>query len=73
MAFIKGNGAPNKDVSGAIGDTYIDIDTGNKYECTFAYITSNGDKSYDWKLISETKYVKTPQKPQNKFNNGVKK
>lgn len=73
MAFIKGNGAPKTNTAGVVGDKYVDIDTGNKYECTLAYSTSNGAKSYDWKLLYEEKpQDKTPQKFQGKHN-GVKR
>ena len=73
MATVRGNGAPNTNTTGVIGDKYIDIDTGNKYECTLAYSTSNWDKSRNWKLISEGKRDKAPQKNQAFHSNGVKR
>lgn len=73
MAFIKGKGAPTANTAGVTGDKYVDIDTGNKYECTLAYSTSNGIKSYDWKMIYEAKSQdKTVQKFQGKYN-GIKR
>lgn len=37
MSKIKLHGTPTKHTPGAIGDIYIDLDTGLEYRCTFAY------------------------------------
>lgn len=35
---IKGNGPPTKDTPGAVGQYYLDRDTGLRYECTESFI-----------------------------------
>lgn len=35
---IKGNGPPTKDTPGAIGQFYVDHESGLRYECTEAFI-----------------------------------
>lgn len=57
MAIIKQKGIPTRHTSGSIGDTYIDLDTGNKYECTFAY-KSAGMIECDWKLVKKASGIK---------------
>lgn len=52
MAELKGNGKPGKHTTGAVGDIYTDIETGNRYKCTFAYRTGNtGNFDCDWKHV----------------------
>lgn len=57
MATIRQKGAPTRHTSGSIGDTYIDLDTGNKYECSFAY-KSAGIAECDWRLVKKGSGIK---------------
>lgn len=43
FADIKSNGSPTKDTPGAVGQFYVDRDTGIRYECTEAF-TKTGYK-----------------------------
>ena len=53
MKIHKGEGAPSVKTVGAIGDKYIDVNTGNQYKCTFTYSSSSGQSEYWWKLQKE--------------------
>ena len=57
MATIKQKGVPTRNINASIGDNYIDLDTGNKYECTFAF-KSGGTVECDWKLIKQGSGIK---------------
>lgn len=65
MANINGTGAPTRKTRGAIGDIYIDSDSGQQYKCTFAYCL-NGDDDFDceWRQIKgcKTEIPKPPVK-----------
>lgn len=52
MKIHKGKGAPTINTVGAIGDRYVDTDTGNQYRCTFSYSTGS-QSEYGWKLMKE--------------------
>lgn len=51
MASINKSGVPTRKTKGAIGDIYIDSNTGDKYKCTFAYRDFGKDFDYEWKKI----------------------
>lgn len=53
MSTINRSGAPNRMTKGAIGDIYIDTDTGAKYECAFACRLSGEALEYKWQKISD--------------------
>ena len=57
MAVIKKNGAPDKHTKGSIGDTYIDVDTGKSYICTFAFGDSIGSSEFEWKPSIEPEKI----------------
>lgn len=38
LSDIKGNGPPTKSTPGAVGQIYVDRETGLRYECTEAFI-----------------------------------
>ena len=57
MATIKQKGVPTRNINACIGDTYVDLDTGNKYECTFAY-RSGSSVECDWKLVKQGSGIK---------------
>lgn len=57
MATIKQKGVPTRNINASIGDTYIDLDTGNKYECIFAY-RSGGSSECDWKMVKKGSGIK---------------
>ena len=55
MGTIKRLGAPSRNIKASIGDIYIDLKTGNKYQCVFSYVLA-GTYECDWKLVdSNTK------------------
>ena len=49
MSLVKGNGAPTAKTRGAIGDLYLDVDTGAKYQCISRYRDSLGHIEINWK------------------------
>lgn len=55
---LKRNGKPNSTVAGRVGDIYVDLDTGNRYKCTFAYKDSMLSETYTWALIDGKEDVK---------------
>lgn len=61
MANIEGHGRPTKRTAAAVGDLYVDIDTGRMYECISAdtYSQVHGDLmgGYIWKYILDVDYV----------------
>ena len=66
MSIIKQKGVPTRNTKGSIGDIYVDLNTGNRYQCTFAYISA-GSVECDWKPVSkgtvtraEISDIKTP-------------
>lgn len=63
MGIIKRLGAPSRNLKASIGDIYIDLKTGNKYQCTFSYALA-GNYECDWKLVEA--------KTQGKLNNEEK-
>lgn len=48
MAEIRKNGMPTTKTVGAIGDIYVDLNTGARYACTFAYKDSTGYTTTKW-------------------------
>lgn len=50
---IKEKGAPDKRTKGSVGDTYIDLESGKIYICTYVYTDSFSDSEYDWEFESE--------------------
>lgn len=55
MAYITQSGAPNKQTTGAVGDIYIDSDTGKQYTLVAIYATTTKDKTvtdYEWNTIT---------------------
>ena len=52
MSIIKQKGMPTRNTKGSIGDIYHDLNTGNRYKCTFAYVSA-GTVECDWKLIGK--------------------
>ena len=56
---LRRNGKPSSSVAGSIGDIYIDLNTGEKYECVYVYKDSMLNESYKWKLIGKED-VKVP-------------
>ena len=85
MANITGIGKPTRKTVGALGDIYTDNNTGDKYKCTFAYRSNNGEEfDCEWKLIEkatvgkrnvQTKEIKEPKKdiPEPKIEKTVQK
>lgn len=56
MAIIKGEGAPTRKTTGAIGDIYIDTNTKKRYKCVFAYRSDDySDFDCDWKEVKTDK------------------
>lgn len=50
MNKLKLNGVPTKTTPGAVGDIYIDMETGLEYRCTFAYQdVFSKNSEYEWK------------------------
>lgn len=50
MAKLTGIGAPSRKTKGAVGDIYIDKNTGIEYTCTFAYKSGDEEEfECDWK------------------------
>lgn len=48
---IKGNGPPTKSTPGAVGQIYVDADTGLRYECTEAFVQKGykiNKAVYEW-------------------------
>lgn len=85
MANITGMGKPTRKTVGALGDIYTDTNTGDKYKCTFAYRSNDGEEfDCEWKLIEkatvgkrnvQTKEIKEPKKdiPEPKIEKTVQK
>ncbi len=73
MSTIRQKGVPTIKTKGAVGDTYIDLNTGNQYKCVFAY-GIGADLECQWKLTSEKKAVinKPVEKPAAKKHEEVK-
>ena len=44
---------------GKLGDIYTDLETGMRYECTYAYCDSNGNRDCDWKEIGRVDIAKS--------------
>lgn len=64
MSTIKQKGVPTIKTKGAVGDTYIDLNTGNKYKCVFAY-GIGANLECQWKLTSEKKpFINKPVEKQ---------
>lgn len=59
MAKINGKGAPTRKTIGGLGDIYTDTNTGNVYECIFAYRTDD-DSDFDcqWKYTGNVEVAK---------------
>lgn len=58
MSQLNGQGAPNKQTPGLIGDTYIDLSNGKEYKLVNIYTfdtegESNDYTEYEWDLMSE--------------------
>ena len=71
MSKIKGKGVPTRKTAGAIGDIYIDTNTGRQYKCTNAYgVNSNYD--YTWTPL-KVEPVKVEQKPEPKAEKKAEK
>lgn len=69
MSVVKQKGAPTRTTAGKIGDIRIDTITGKKYECTFAYVDSNGVGDYTWRCAGvaenvEPEKVEQPTQPE---------
>ena len=69
MAVLKQQGAPTRTTAGKIGDIRIDTNTGKRYECTFAYVDSNGVGDYTWRCVGvaeeiEPEKVEQPKQPE---------
>lgn len=58
MAFITGNGAPNRNMRCSVGDKYIDSETGNSYICTFTYHDSMNNATCEWKNLPGVDFQK---------------
>ena len=61
MTTINKSGVPTRKTKGAIGDIYIDSNTGDKYKCTFAYRDFGKDFDYEWKKIESGKNPKAKE------------
>lgn len=70
---LTGNGEPKNTTVGAVGELYIDINTGNIYKCI-----SNIDETYTWNMLCDEIVLKeletiksalTYVPPRNLFNN----
>ncbi len=61
MATITKAGVPTRKTKGAVGDTYIDSTTGDKYKCTFAYRDFGKDFDYEWKKMESGKNPKAKE------------
>ena len=60
--MINGNGAPTRKTHGAIGDIYIDNETGAKYECIFSYRDISGTEfDCQWEKIEDGEPVVEPK------------
>jgi len=61
MANIEGHGRPTKRTAAAVGDMYVDLDTGHIYECISAdaYSQLHGDLmgGYVWKYAIDVDHV----------------
>jgi len=61
MANIEGHGRPTKRTAAAVGDLYVDLDTGHMYECISAdaYSQVHGDLmgGYIWKYALDVDHV----------------
>lgn len=65
MAKINGKGVPTRKTIGGLGDIYTDTNTGNRYECIFAYkVNDDSDFDCQWKYIDnvEVEKEKAPEK-----------
>lgn len=53
---LEGTGKPGINVEASVGDIYKDTKTGEKYKCTFAYMTSGNEKiQREWvKMVNGT-------------------
>lgn len=51
MSLIKSKGYPTRYTRAAVGDYYIDVETGKKYKCTFAYQDVTGTLQCDWIFV----------------------
>lgn len=53
---LEGTGKPGVNVEASVGDIYKDTKTGEKYKCTFAYLTSGNEKiQREWvKMVNGT-------------------
>lgn len=53
---LEGAGKPGINVEASVGDIYKDTKTGEKYKCTFAYMTSENEKiQREWaKMVNGT-------------------
>lgn len=65
MAFIKGTGVPTRQTSGAIGDIYVDTNTGEQYKCVFAYRSDN-DTNFDCQWSPTKKVIEEPKVEEKK-------
>lgn len=56
--YLEGTGKPGVNVEASVGDIYKDTETGEKYKCTFAYMTSGNEKTKrEWvKMVNGTHY-----------------
>lgn len=57
MTEIKEKGLPTRQTKGALGDIYVDTNTGLKYKCTGAFsVTTHVEskKEYEWKPLNPT-------------------
>lgn len=54
--YLEGTGKPGVNVEASVGDIYKDTKTGEKYKCTFAYMTSENEKiRREWvKMVNGT-------------------
>ena len=68
MKEIKQKGAPTNKTPGAVGDIYVDLETGVEYKCTFAYQGPFLDElECVWRPTGKTIAVKLePKKPAEK-------
>lgn len=73
MAKINGKGAPTRKTIGGLGDIYTDTNTGNVYECIFAYRTDD-DSDFDcqWKYTGNVEVAKDEKESVKKEEDPVK-
>lgn len=57
MSVIKQKGVPTRKTKGAVGDVYINTQTGDKYNCTFAY-NDGINAEYTWHPTGKTTVAK---------------